>query len=60
MLHTRHKLKFLMPDLLMQLNLSFLIHIRAGRVNTLFSDLVLQSMIQTHFLKMYSLLPHVC
>lgn len=60
LLQTLHKLKFLMPDLLIYLNLSFLIHIRAGRINTLFSDLVLPSMIQTHFLQMYSLLPHVC
>jgi len=59
-LQTLHKLKFLMPDLLIHLNLSFLVHIRAGRINTLFSDLVLLPTIQTHFLQMYSLLPHVC
>lgn len=60
LLQTLHKPQFLMPDLLMYLNLSFLIHIRAGRINTLFSDLVLLSMIQSHFLQMYSLLPYVC
>lgn len=60
MLQTLHKLKFLVPDLLIYLNISFLIHNRAGRINTLFSDLVLPSMIQAHFLQMYSLLPRVC
>lgn len=52
--------KFLMPDLLAYLNLSFLIHIRASRINTLFSELDHPSMIQTDFLQMYSLLPYVC
>lgn len=52
--------KFLMPDLLAYLNLAFLIHIRASRINTLFSELDRPSMIQTDFLQMYSLLPYVC
>lgn len=59
-LQTLYKLKFLMPDLLVYLNPSFLIHIRARRINTLFSELDLPSMIQPHFLQMYSLLPYVC
>lgn len=43
MLQTLHKPKFLMPDLLVYLNLLSLIQTRAARINELFSDSVLPS-----------------
>lgn len=51
MLQTLHKPKFLMPDLLMYLNLLSLIQTRAAHINTLFSDSALLSTSQTHFFR---------